>query len=167
LPKRLWGPPNLMSVCYREALCPGEKRPEHGADHSASSRTDWKEKLWTMHSFPYASPWRHAIYRSIYLTICLSIYISVYLSTRIYGSTALVDSGRFFSSLIYTQSVGPLERGISSSQGRNLHRTTQTQNKGKQTSMPRVEFEPTIRVFERAKTVPVVDRAAGTWFEAR
>jgi hypothetical protein len=40
------------------------------------------------------------------------------------------------------------------------HRTTQTQNKRTQTSMPRVRFEPTIPVFERAKTVHPLDRAA-------
>jgi hypothetical protein len=40
------------------------------------------------------------------------------------------------------------------------HRSTQTQNKGKQTSMPRVGFEFTIPVFERAKTVHALDRAA-------
>jgi hypothetical protein len=39
------------------------------------------------------------------------------------------------------------------------HRTTQTQNKRTQTSMPQVGFEPTIPVFERAKTVHVLDRA--------
>jgi hypothetical protein len=33
------------------------------------------------------------------------------------------------------------------------HRTTRTQNKRTQTSIPRVEFEPTIPVFERPKTV--------------
>jgi hypothetical protein len=32
-----------------------------------------------------------------------------------------------------------------------IHRTTQTQNKRKQTSMPRVGFEPKIPLFERAK----------------
>jgi hypothetical protein len=37
--------------------------------------------------------------------------------------------------------------------------TTQTQNKGTQTSMPRVGFEPTIPVFEGAKTVHALDRA--------
>jgi hypothetical protein len=36
----------------------------------------------------------------------------------IYVSTALVDLGRFFSFLIYTQSVGLLGRGISPSRGR-------------------------------------------------
>jgi hypothetical protein len=38
---------------------------------------------------------------------------SIYLS--IYGPTALVDLGRFFSFLIYTQSVRLLGRGISQS----------------------------------------------------
>jgi hypothetical protein len=55
-----------------------------------------------------------------------------------------LDLGRFFSFLIYTQSVGLLERGISPSQGRYLHRTTQTQNKRTQTPIPRVGFEPKI-----------------------
>jgi hypothetical protein len=40
------------------------------------------------------------------------------------------------------------------------HRTTQTQNKRKQTFMPAVGFEPTIPVFERAKTAHTWDRAA-------
>jgi hypothetical protein len=65
-----------------------------------------------------------------------------------------------FSFLIYTQSVGLLGRGISPSQGRYLHRTTQTQNKRTQTSMFRVWFEPTIPVLERAKTVHAVDCTA-------
>jgi hypothetical protein len=36
-------------------------------------------------------------------------------------STVLANVGRFFSFLIYTQSVGLLRRGISPSQGRYLH----------------------------------------------
>jgi hypothetical protein len=40
------------------------------------------------------------------------------------------------------------------------HRTTQTQNKRIQTSMPRMGFEHTIPVFELAKTVHALDRAA-------
>jgi hypothetical protein len=39
------------------------------------------------------------------------------------------------------------------------HRTTQTQNKRKQTYMPRVGFEPTTPVFQRAKSVHFLDRA--------
>jgi hypothetical protein len=40
------------------------------------------------------------------------------------------------------------------------HRTTQTQNKCTQISMPWVGFKPTIPVFERAKTVHALDSAA-------
>jgi hypothetical protein len=47
-----------------------------------------------------------------------SIDRSIYLSN---GSTALVDIARFFSFLIYTQSVGLLRRGTSPSQGRYIH----------------------------------------------
>jgi hypothetical protein len=41
------------------------------------------------------------------------------------------------------------------------HRTTQTQNERRQTSMPQVEFEPTIPVFERAKTFPALQLDRG------
>jgi hypothetical protein len=88
--------------------------------------------------------------------VCLSIYLPIYF----YGCTAFVVLGRFFSSLIYTQSVGLLGLGISPSEGRYIHRTTQTKTKRTQTSIPRVGFEPTIPVFERAKTVHALDRAA-------
>jgi hypothetical protein len=54
-------------------------------------------------------------------------------------------------------SVGILGRVISPSQGCYL---TQTQNKHKQTFMPRVGFEPTIPTFEREKTVHALDCAA-------
>jgi hypothetical protein len=43
---------------------------------------------------------------------------------------------------------------------RPTHRTTKTQNNHTQTSMPRVGFEPTIPVFERAKTIHALDRTA-------
>jgi hypothetical protein len=39
-------------------------------------------------------------------------------------------------------------------------RTTQTQNKRTQASMPRMGFEPIAPVFERAKTIHALDRAA-------
>jgi hypothetical protein len=72
-----------------------------------------------------------------------------------------VDLGRCFSFLIYTKPVEFLGRGISPTQDRYpTHRTTQTQNKRRQTSIPRVRFEPTIPVFERAKTIHTLDRAA-------
>jgi hypothetical protein len=40
------------------------------------------------------------------------------------------------------------------------HRTAQIQNKRTQTSTPQVGLEPTIPVFEWAKTVHALDRAA-------
>jgi hypothetical protein len=71
----------------------------------------------------------------------------------LYGSTALVDLGYFFSFLTHTRSVRLLRREISPSQGRYQHKRTQT-------SMARVVFEPTFPMFEWAKTVHVLDRAA-------
>jgi hypothetical protein len=47
-----------------------------------------------------------------------------------------------FSFLIYTQSVGLLKRGISRAQSRYLRRTTQTQNKRRQTTMPEWDSNP-------------------------
>jgi hypothetical protein len=57
----------------------------------------------------------------------------------------------------YTQTVGLLERGINPSQARYMlvHRTTQTELT--QTSMPRVEFELTIPLIERAKIFHALD----------
>jgi hypothetical protein len=49
----------------------------------------------------------------------LSTHIHTYIHT--YGYTALVDIDRFFSFLIYIQSVGLIGRGISPPQGRYLH----------------------------------------------
>jgi hypothetical protein len=60
----------------------------------------------------------------------------------------------------YTQSVGFLGRGISPSQERYLHTEQHKENKRAQRSMPRMGFEPTIPVFERAKTVHALERAA-------
>jgi hypothetical protein len=40
------------------------------------------------------------------------------------------------------------------------HRTAETQNKSTQTFVPQVGFEPTVPVFELAKTVDILNRAA-------
>jgi hypothetical protein len=45
------------------------------------------------------------------------------------------------------------------------HRPIQTQNKRTHTSMPRVEFEPTTPVFERANVVHDIDRTATVFGE--
>jgi hypothetical protein len=84
----------------------------------------------------------------------LSIYLSV-----ICGSTPLVDLGRFFQFInLYTVGRTPWT-GDQPSQGRCLHTEQHKQNKRTQTSVPRLGFEPTIPVFERTKTVLVLDRA--------
>jgi serine acetyltransferase len=70
-----------------------------------------------------------------------------------------VGPGLFFSfvNFLFIQSVAPIGRGISPSQGRHLHNT---QNKRTQTSMPWVGSEPTIPAFEWAKIVHALGRAA-------
>jgi hypothetical protein len=65
----------------------------------------------------------------------------------IYGSTALPDLGRFFSSVILYTGDQTVPMPLRTS------RTRQTQNKLTQTFTLRVGFEPTIPVFERAKMV--------------
>jgi hypothetical protein len=58
-----------------------------------------------------------------------------------------------FSLLILGESVGLHGWGNSQSQGRYVHRTTETQNKCRQTSMPCAGVVPTIPLLERANTV--------------
>jgi hypothetical protein len=73
----------------------------------------------------------------------------------------LFGLGSFFSfSIFYT--VGGTPRTGDQPVARPLpaYKVAQTQNKRKQTSMPKVEFEPTIPVFQRAKMVHTLDRAA-------
>jgi hypothetical protein len=82
----------------------------------------------------------------------------IYLS--IYESTALVDLGRFFQFLNpYTVGRTPWTGDRSVARPLTTQRTTQTQNKHTQTSIPRVWFEPANPVLERAKTVHALDRA--------
>jgi hypothetical protein len=92
-----------------------------------------------------------------YLSICLSIYLSVCL--RLYSP--LLGLGRFFSFLVF-YTVGRTLWTGDHTVARPLpaHRTAETQNKNTQTSMPHAGFEPTIPVFQRAKTVHALDRAA-------
>jgi hypothetical protein len=81
---------------------------------------------------------------------------TLYIATKsICGSAALVDLGRFFSFLnLYTVSRTLL------AEDQPVERPLPTQNNRKQTSMPRVGFEPTSPVFEWAKMVHAFDRAA-------
>jgi hypothetical protein len=86
-------------------------------------------------------------------SICLSIFLWLY--------SPLLGLGRSFSFLISYTVVRTLWTGYEPV-ARPLpeRRTPQTQNKRIQTSMLRVGFEHTILVFERAKTVDALDRAA-------
>jgi hypothetical protein len=85
-------------------------------------------------------------------TIYLSIYVSIVL---------LLDLGRFLSFVIqYTVGRTPWTRDQPVARPLPTYRTTQIQNKRTQTSMPQVGSEPTISMFERAKTVLAFDRAA-------
>jgi hypothetical protein len=73
----------------------------------------------------------------------------------------LLSLGRFFSFLIlYTIGRTPWKGDKPVSRPLPTHRITQTQNERIQTSIPCVGFEPTIPVFERAKIVHTLDRAA-------
>jgi hypothetical protein len=77
------------------------------------------------------------------------------------GSTAPLHFRRFFSFLIlYAVSRTPWTGDQPVARPLPTHRTTQTQNKLTQTSMPLVGFEPKIPVFERAKTGHDLDCAA-------
>jgi hypothetical protein len=82
----------------------------------------------------------------------------------IYGSTALSWAMPVFFSFLFFFTVGrtpwtgdqPIARPLPT------QRAAQTQNKRTQTSMPVVGFEPTISVFERAKTALPLWLAAET-----
>jgi hypothetical protein len=65
-----------------------------------------------------------------------------------------VDLARFFSFLIYIYTVSRTPWTVDQPAARPLptYRTKQTQNKRRQTSMPRMGFKHTIPVFEWAKT---------------
>jgi hypothetical protein len=72
-----------------------------------------------------------------------------------------LNLGRFFSFLtLYTVGRTPWMRDQPVAMSLSTHRTTQTQNKHKQTSMPLVGFEPRIPVFKRAETVHALECAA-------
>jgi hypothetical protein len=80
---------------------------------------------------------------------------SINFRLSVFDSTAfLLALGRFFSFLIfYTVSRTPWTGDQPVARPLPAHRTAET-------SMPRLGFEPTIPVFERAKTGHDLDRAA-------
>jgi hypothetical protein len=93
------------------------------------------------------------VYLSIYPSVCPSIYISIYsfiyllIHSFVHSCSSHLEHGvsvkRFISLqfLNFKQTVGLLGRGISPTQGRYLHRTSQTQNKRTQYRHTCLEWE--------------------------
>jgi hypothetical protein len=86
----------------------------------------------------------------------LSIYLSIYLWP--YSPCRPWSLFQFLN--LYAVSRTPWTGDQPVARPLTTHRSTQTQNKRTQTSMSLVKFEPTIPVFERAKTIHALDRAA-------
>jgi hypothetical protein len=110
--------------------------------------------------------------RVLYIRMCLSVCLSIYLSICLSIYNPLLDHGRFFSFLIlYTVDRTPWTGDQPVARPLPTCRTTQTQNKRTQTSMPCVGFEPTLPAFELATTVRAFDREATVigikWFNIR
>jgi hypothetical protein len=90
--------------------------------------------------------------------LILTFVIVYFFSLWLYSP---LDLGRFFNFLIlYTVGRTPWTGDQPVARLLPTHRTTQTQNKRTQTSIPWVGFEPTIPVFERVKAVHASDRPA-------
>jgi hypothetical protein len=82
-----------------------------------------------------------------------SIYLPLY--------SPFLELGLFIRYLIfYTVGRTPWTGDQPIARPQSTHRSAQTQNKRTQISMREVGFERTIRVFERAKTVHALHRAA-------
>jgi hypothetical protein len=81
---------------------------------------------------------------------------------------SLLDPGRFIRfSILYTVGRTPWTGDQSVKRPLPTHSTKQADKKRTQTHMPRVRFEPTIPVFERAKTVHAFGRAGTVIGEAQ
>jgi hypothetical protein len=112
--------------------------------------SNWPLKA-TVSLLSFLTSLNHPLFHSQPLFLS-SLYLCLY--------SPLFGLGRLFSFLIcYTVGKTPWT-GLSLSQGRYLHTGQYKQNKRTQTSMPQMGFEPTIPVFERAKTVHDLDRTA-------
>jgi hypothetical protein len=93
--------------------------------------------------------------------LCESLEVSIHSFIHQWLYSPSLGRGRFFTFIMlcivsrtpWTE-YQPVARPLPT------HRTTQTQNKRTQTSMPLVGFEPTTPVFEQARTVHTLDSAA-------
>jgi hypothetical protein len=103
---------------------------------------------------------------SVCLSICPSacppihppVYLSIYLAMSLQPFVAPWQLCQFLD-LLHSQ-YESLDGDQAVARPLPTHRTAQTDNKRTQTSMPQVRFEPTITVFDPAKTVHALERAA-------
>jgi hypothetical protein len=94
-------------------------------------------------------------------TFSFVIFVTNSVTLSIYGSIALSELLPLFQFLnLYTVGRAPWTGDQLVARPLPTYKTTQTQNKRTQTSSPRVGFELTIPVFERATPVHALDRAA-------
>jgi hypothetical protein len=117
---------------------------------------------WLGHDRFLPNPFQFVNHQSSYhFGSVLSELLSLCLSLSPHGSTTLLELGCFFSFLIYTQSVGLLGRGISPSQVRYLHTGQHKHRIIAHTGIhASSEIQRTNPVFQQAKTVHALDRAA-------
>jgi hypothetical protein len=131
-------------------------------------RGDWITSLLRLYAIFHT---RELSYTSLYILLLLTLLLFLFLLLvplvllliillfGLLGPMASSDSELFWINDSYRQSVGFLGRGIGPSQGRYLHRTTQTLKKSGRTSMHGVGLEPTIPVFEIAKRFHALESA--------
>jgi hypothetical protein len=107
------------------------------------------------------------IYLCIMYVMYVCMYVCIYLSICLCIMYVFIALQPFVGSWPLFQFLDPIHSRWDSLDGDQpvarplpTHRTTQTQNKRIQTSKPQVAFEPMTPVFERAKTVHALDRAA-------
>jgi hypothetical protein len=117
------------------------------------------ERLWTRFMWPSGRSLANTVMRRP--SIRTSIHPSIHPSINLWLYRPFVEPWPLFTFLIlFTVGRTLWTRDQPVARPLPTHRTTQTQNKCTQTSMPLVGFERTIPVFERAKTVCGLDRAA-------
>jgi hypothetical protein len=102
-----------------------------------------------------------SLLKCLFMTACRKMQFCLYclyISPRLHSPC---EPWRLFQFLnLDTVGRTPLIRDQPVARSLPIHSTTHAQNKRTQTSMPRVGFESTIPVFERAKTVHASDSAA-------
>jgi hypothetical protein len=102
--------------------------------------------------------WKTENFATSWTTISFKIRKWPLSSSFLYRSTALVDLGHIFSfSILYTTGRTTWTGDQPVARTLPTHIITQTQNKHTQAFMSCVGFEPTIPVFERAKTFHALD----------